>query len=364
MFEDALSQLVDRGFCSIVCDLRSTGLKKPTRAMCQAAWSTLVKGTANEGSPVPLAEHYTPSHLVYRHLHPTTPCRVVFDFRDLNRFSNRGGYPQNSLAGCLLAIRSYEYFIAGDLSKAFCRMSSSIKDVPYVGYTCIGPYIVLWSRVAFGSTAAPNQLDASMEDVINEIKALSKLASTVEAPVTRLCDIEPHLVERCLLRSSTEAFSYLQGCPPVPKEITLIKFVDDVYTGGSNKSRVTSSYDFITYISNGHDFVIEPKKRFNSWEPVMVNDVEERRHLLGYDYSAVEDSFYPTFSGGQLQGNPMTKRQSCAVLASFYDPLGLIVEHDMSARSIWRSINKSTTEWDSTIPSSLKDEVCTWAHYQ
>ncbi|EER02412.1 hypothetical protein Pmar_PMAR026645, partial [Perkinsus marinus ATCC 50983] len=230
MFEDALSQLVDRGFCSIVCDLRSTGLKKPTRAMCQAAWSTLVKGTANEGSPVPLAEHYTPSHLVYRHLHPTTPCRVVFDFRDLNRFSNRGGYPQNSLAGCLLAIRSYEYFIAGDLSKAFCRMSSSIKDVPYVGYTCIGPYIVLWSRVAFGSTAAPNQLDASMEDVINEIKALSKLASTVEAPVTRLCGIEPHLVERCLLRSSAEAFSYLQGCPPVPKEITLIKFVDDVYT--------------------------------------------------------------------------------------------------------------------------------------
>ncbi|EEQ99368.1 hypothetical protein Pmar_PMAR014323, partial [Perkinsus marinus ATCC 50983] len=198
-----------------------------------------------------------------------------------------------------------------------------------------------------------------MEDVINEIKALSKLASTVEAPVIRLCDIEPHLVERCLLRSSAEAFSYLQGCPPVPKEITLIKFVDDVYTGGSNKSRVTSSYDFITYISNGHDFVIEPKKRFNSWEPVMVNDVEERRHLLGYDYSAVEDSFYPTFSGGQLQGNPMTKRQSCAVLASFYDPLGLIVEHDMSARSIWRSINKSTTEWDSTIPSNLKDEVCT-----
>ncbi|EEQ97360.1 hypothetical protein Pmar_PMAR007589, partial [Perkinsus marinus ATCC 50983] len=43
MFEDALSQLVDRGFCSIVCDLRSTGLKKPTRAMCQAACSTLVK---------------------------------------------------------------------------------------------------------------------------------------------------------------------------------------------------------------------------------------------------------------------------------------------------------------------------------
>ncbi|KAF4648769.1 hypothetical protein FOL47_002826, partial [Perkinsus chesapeaki] len=119
MFEDALSQLVGKGFCSIVCDLRSTGLKKPTRAMCQQAWSTLVKGTASEGSSVPLAEHYTPSHLVYRPSHPTTPCRIVFDFRDLNRFSNRGGFPQNHLAGCLLAIRSYQHFIAGDLSKAF-----------------------------------------------------------------------------------------------------------------------------------------------------------------------------------------------------------------------------------------------------
>ncbi|KAF4646522.1 hypothetical protein FOL47_006047, partial [Perkinsus chesapeaki] len=73
------------------------------------------------------------------------------------------------------------------------------------------------------------------------------------------------------------------------------------------------------------------------------------------------DAFYATFSGGLLKGYPMTKRQSCAVLASFYDPLGLLVEHDMRARSIWRDVNKSTTEWESIIPSPLKDEVCDWA---
>ncbi|KAF4647323.1 hypothetical protein FOL46_004396, partial [Perkinsus olseni] len=219
----------------------------------------------------------------------------------------------NSLAGCLLAIRSYKHFIAGDLSKAFCRMSSSIDDVPYVGYTCIGPYVVLWSRVAFGSTAAPNQLDASMEDVTIEMKSLSDLAAAVTAPIVRLCDLDPRLVETCLLRPSPEAHLYLRDCPAVPKELTLVKFVDDLYTGGDSKCDVTTSYDFLAYISNGHDFVIESRKRFNSWEPVIVDDIEERRHLLGYDYSAVEDSFYPTFSGALPKVDSMTKRQSCAV---------------------------------------------------
>ncbi|KAF4750633.1 hypothetical protein FOZ62_005932, partial [Perkinsus olseni] len=360
MFDDALSQLINKGFCAIVSDLRTAGLKKPTRSMCQAAWSTLVKGTAYEGSNAPLPDHYTPSHLVYRMSHPTTPCRIVFDFRELNRFSNRGGYPQNSLAGCLLAIRSYKYFVAGDLSKAFCRMSSNIDDVSFVGYTCIGPYVVLWSRVAFGSTAAPNQLDASMEDVTGEIKKLSVLASTSTFPVVYLRDLDRLHVDSCLLRPSNEAYNYLLGCPAVPKDITLVKFVDDLYTGGPTKVGVTSNYDFMAYISNGHDFLVEAKKRFNNWEPVIVNDVEERRHLLGYDYSAVNDSFYPTYSGTLPGDESMTKRQSCALLASLYDPLGLVVEHDMRARSIWRDVNKSTPAWDSIIPISLKKTVCDW----
>ncbi|KAF4741232.1 hypothetical protein FOZ63_020290, partial [Perkinsus olseni] len=62
MFEAALSQLLDKGFCSIVCDLRQ-GIKKPSRSMCSKAWASLVKGTVYEGTSVPLPEHYTPSHL-------------------------------------------------------------------------------------------------------------------------------------------------------------------------------------------------------------------------------------------------------------------------------------------------------------
>ncbi|KAF4646453.1 hypothetical protein FOL47_006222, partial [Perkinsus chesapeaki] len=154
-------------------------------------------------------------------------------------------------------------------------MQSNTRDVPFVGYTCIGPYVVLWSRVAFGSTAAPNQLDASMEDVTMEIKDLSDLASSTKASIVRLCDLDPQQVERCLLRPSPEALAYLQGCPPVPKKMSIVKFVDDIYTGGPSKPGVRSSYDFFAHISNGHDFVIESKKRFASWEPVWIDNIEE-----------------------------------------------------------------------------------------
>ncbi|KAF4713527.1 hypothetical protein FOZ63_008613, partial [Perkinsus olseni] len=58
----------------------------------------------------------------------------------------------------------------------------------------------------------------------------------------------------------------------------------------------------------------------------------------------------------------MTKRQSCGILASLYDPLGLLIEHDMHARSIWRDINKSTpTDWEAIIPVPLVKAARDWA---
>ncbi|KAF4700554.1 hypothetical protein FOZ63_015745, partial [Perkinsus olseni] len=145
MFHRALDSYISKGFCAIVKDNR-LDQSKPTPSRCQSVWDQLAKGTPYCGSAVPLPEHFTASHLVYRDQHPTTPCRIVLDYREANLFSLRGGHPQNNLHGTLLLLRSSKYFVAGDLSKAFCRMQSNYSDIPYVGYTCIGPFTVLWAR--------------------------------------------------------------------------------------------------------------------------------------------------------------------------------------------------------------------------
>ncbi|KAF4678371.1 hypothetical protein FOZ60_016838, partial [Perkinsus olseni] len=140
-------------------------------------------------------------------------------------------------------------------------------------------------------------------------------------------------------------------------------FVDDVYAGGSSKLEATNNYDLVSYVCNGHDFPVEDLKRYDNWTIVLDRDqVEKRQHLLGYDFTASNDALYCSYSGSIPHGDSMTKRQSCGILASLYDPLGLLIEHDMHARSIWRDINKSTpTDWEAIIPVPLVKAVTDWA---
>ncbi|KAF4677849.1 hypothetical protein FOZ60_017148, partial [Perkinsus olseni] len=129
------------------------------------------------------------------------------------------------------------------------------------------------------------------------------------------------------------------------------------------KLKATNNYDLVSYVCNGHDFPVEDLKRYDNWTIVLDRDqVEKRQHLLGYDFTASNDALYCSYSGSIPHGDSMTKRQSCGILASLYDPLGLLIEHDMHARSIWRDINKSTpTDWEAIIPVRLVKAVTDWA---
>ncbi|KAF4685415.1 hypothetical protein FOZ60_006585 [Perkinsus olseni] len=128
-FEAALQVYTTRGFCAIVKDNYVNGnFDHPTFDECQAAWDAMTRDTALDGTVVIKPYHYTPSHMVFRDSHPTTPCRIVLDFRTLNKFTRRGGKTQNDLQGVLLQLRSFPYFISADVSKAFCQMKASLYD--------------------------------------------------------------------------------------------------------------------------------------------------------------------------------------------------------------------------------------------
>ncbi|KAF4718515.1 hypothetical protein FOZ62_004867, partial [Perkinsus olseni] len=99
-FEAALQAYVERGFCVIVKDNNVGGRYSiPTFNECQDAWDAMTRGMALEGTVVIKPYHFTPSHMVFRDHHPTTPCRTVLGFRKLNQFAARGGKSQNDLQG-------------------------------------------------------------------------------------------------------------------------------------------------------------------------------------------------------------------------------------------------------------------------
>ncbi|KAF4703348.1 hypothetical protein FOZ62_016599, partial [Perkinsus olseni] len=172
-FDKALNQYIERGFCGIVKDNRVDQFRMvPTATECQKVWELLVKDSVLEGSVVTLPRHFTPAHPVFRDSHVTTPCRIVLDFRELNKFCYKGGRSQNNLLGALLHVRGFRHLIGSDVSKAFCQMVASLPDIPYTSYTCIGPYTVLWERISFGSTTAPSMLEACSYDITGEISQL------------------------------------------------------------------------------------------------------------------------------------------------------------------------------------------------
>ncbi|EER19175.1 hypothetical protein Pmar_PMAR028640 [Perkinsus marinus ATCC 50983] len=363
MFHRALDGYISKGFCAIVKDNRLDP-SKPEASTCQSIWEKLSKGTPYQGSLAPLPEHFTASHLVYRDQHPTTPCRIVLDYREANLYSLRGGYPQNSLHGTLLLLRSSKYFVAGDLSKAFCRMQSSRADVPYVGYTCIGPFTVLWSRVGFGTRAAPNMLDSVVDDTIDEIYDLSQLAAEIDGDTFEVAvkSIDPERIKSALLYPSEEGYDYLYDGPPIPSHVKMLKFVDDIYALGSTVAEAQRNYRFVSYLLKGHDLPAEDLKKFENWICKSVAGIETRGHLLGYDYLPSNDGLYPTMSAKPPEGlTHMSKRSSSSILASLYDPLGLIIEQDILARSIWRRICQEIKEWDQIIPYQLQQQVIRWA---
>ncbi|KAF4694593.1 hypothetical protein FOZ62_028990, partial [Perkinsus olseni] len=357
-FQQALKTYLDRGFCTIVQNNALDDYNKgPSFDQCQQAWDRLTKGTHYEGTTVMKPKHYTPAHTVFRDNHPTTPCRIVLDYRVLNKYLLRGGRTQNDLQGTLLQLRGFRYFVASDISKAFCQMKASLYDLAYTNYTCIGDYTVLWSSVSFGTTSAPNFLECCTHDVTEEAETLQGVgASLTMSPL-----IDPHLyndedLEKVLLLPSPEAFDYIRLGPHIPKELVLLKYVDDLFNGGDTPEIATQANDFSLHLLGGHGFKVDAIKNLRSWSQTTTEDTSARS-LLGYHYRG--ELLFVVYSGS-LPGRVTTKREACSALASLYDPLGIFIEYDLKGRLIWRRICENYKSWSDPVDTNVANDLGDW----
>ncbi|KAF4648513.1 hypothetical protein FOL46_002817, partial [Perkinsus olseni] len=353
-FERALKVYVDKGFCDMVKDNSEDGYSQPpTATECQRVWEKLTDKGALRGTIVTMPRHFTPSHMVFREEHVTTPCRIVLDYREMNRYCFKGGKSQNDLLGVLLHVRGFKYVIGSDISKAFCQMVSSLEDLPYSCYTCIGPYTVLWYRVSFGSTAAPNMLEASSHDVTQEIADIVGSLPPVGCSTVEASKLDDHKVFKALLRPTVEAVEYVKKGPMVPRELVFEKFVDDFFFGGDTREEVGLCRKFVCYMFKGHGFVTDPLKDLVAAYGGMVGDGgKPDGHVLGYLLVLATDGLRALFSGSE-PGSKVTKRAACAILSSLYDPMGLFLEIDIAGRFLWRDICKSCKEWSTLLDGSL-----------
>ncbi|KAF4649909.1 hypothetical protein FOL46_001357, partial [Perkinsus olseni] len=369
LFHQSLKTFIDRKFCGIVQD-NSIGnyAIPPTSERCQAVWRHLHEGTSMADTIVPKPVHFTPSHMVFRKDHCTTPCRIVLDYRVLNRYSHRGGATQHNLVGTLLSVRSMEYMISADISKAFCEMFADPADIPYTGYTCIGNYTLLWNRVSFGSTCAPAMLETDLNDMSDEIYNITLLAkqqdptrpSTATVPG---CYLSEEDLQEVLLCPTNDNVDWIKYGPQIPIEVSMVWFVDDVYIGGASQSHAIDCYSFTAHVYEGHHKLFDPNKNFSSWDnPHQHDDAPEiLKKLLGYLFRQSCGLLHAVYEADRVPSDQvMSKRKASSYLLSLYDPLGLILEQTMIGRLIWRQITEITKDWDAIVTDDHRRQVSDW----
>ncbi|EER11972.1 hypothetical protein Pmar_PMAR019074 [Perkinsus marinus ATCC 50983] len=297
-FEKALGVYVNKGFCGIVKNnLEGNCMRSPTATECQRTWDLLAKGSALQGTVVTLPKHFTPSHAVFRTGHVTTPCRIVLDFREMNKFCLKGGRTQ-------------------------------------------GPYTVLWLRVSFGSTTAPNMLEACGYDIIEEIVGIKNSLPPGNEDVVDA------------RRASPLAVKYIRAGPPVHRVIQFEKFVDDLYFGGNTDREARTARDFVSYVFRGHGLCTDPLKDLETAhggrKEKSDGTANAPGHLLGYEVITEVDELHCVCSGTPPDGK-VDKRRACGILSSLYDPMGLLLEVDMQGRFLWRDTCKVVKDWSEVL---------------
>ncbi|KAF4712332.1 hypothetical protein FOZ63_025024, partial [Perkinsus olseni] len=151
-----------------------------------------------------------------------------------------------------------------------------------------------------------------------------------------------------------EAVNYIRNGPKIPTSLQLRKFIDDLYTGGTDKVGITTAHTFATFVMTGHGLAVDPLKSFSSWPTTEEDHNDEaNRSTLGYKFNPKTDEFFVVYSGKLESTLKTTKRQCCAALASLYDPLGLLVELDIEGRKIWRAICEVCKDWKALVPPRL-----------
>ncbi|EER09907.1 hypothetical protein Pmar_PMAR018551 [Perkinsus marinus ATCC 50983] len=152
----------------------------------------------------------------------------------------------------------------------------------------------------------------------------------------------------------------VQRLSPEEKDL----FHQSLKTFIDRKSHTIDCYSFAAHIYEGHHKLFDPNKNFTSWVDEQHQDQPEAlKKLLGYLFRRSSDLLHAVYEADRLsEEDCITKRKASSYLLSLYDPLGLVLEHTMVGRLIWRKITEATTDWDAKITDDHRQQVSDWVN--
>ena len=295
---------------------------------------------AIEPEPEPTTEgYYMPHHAIIREEAVTTKVRVVFNAsaarkgtQALNDVLDPGPSLLPQLPGLLIRFREFKFAIQGDIRKAFFMIGIKEEDRQYLRF--------VW----------PNEKGEM------SVWRLKKLPFGVNcAPFIMGAVINHHLDEAALV-------------DPRNKEIICLMkksfYVDDLISSLPNRNEVSEFQEESTKIMQQAGMELR-KWRRNDYDGSMSNGSEAK--VLGLCWNDTQDTIHVCDPLGieqdpevEVNQAPRTRRQLLHLVASLFDPLGMVCPVTIVGKIILQAAWKDTLEWDEEMSEPLQRQAREW----
>lgn len=291
---------------------------------------------------------YLPHRPVIRENKDTSKIRIVFDCSakevggtSLNDCLITGPSLTPSLYNVLLKFRSYNIAFNSDIEKAFLQISidpnyrdflrflwlTDINQIDYENFENNELKTFRLTRVLFGATSSPFSLTATLIKHFEKFKAH-----------------DPVFVNKVL--SSLH--------------------VDDLISGADDESSATNFYlNCKGKLAEGNFNL----RKFNSNSVVLENTMNDKElsnelifedeviKVLGVNWNKSEDLLFYNFQHVFEKSNSLeTKRSVLQLIASIYDPLGLINPVVVSMKTFFQELWSQKLSWDDKLHDDLLDK--------
>ena len=274
-------------------------------------------------------KHYLPWHPVVREGHPTTPCRNVMNASQkdsgglsLNLCQEAGPNLLPDVCGLALNFRDNPIGIIMDISKMFLniRINKDQKDLHR--FLAFGK-VLRQAMLLFGEKSSPYLALETVHKHAETMKKTFKLAA---------------------------------------EEVIRKLYMDDVISGSKE---VDEAIKLIQELINFFDSMHLKVHKINSNNPEVLKAIEptllenmENTGVLGIQWDTVQDTL--SLKPLSIKNECSTKREFLATLASVYDPLGFHAPLTCKGKIIMQKLWAHTSDWDSTIPYQIQEEVTNW----
>ena len=248
----------------------------------------------------------------------------------LNECLYRGPVVLEDLCGILLRFRLNKIGLIADIEKAFLQIGLQDCDRDVTRF--------LW------------------------LKDIRKLQTEDNIQVYRFARVPFGVISSPFLLAATVAYPLRQQSTPSANNIAKNVYLDNVITGANSEIEALQFYKEAKSILSSASMNLR-EWNSNSKSFLELSEKDDRsssleQKVLGLTWNTEEDSI--SISSKEVEKEraiPNTKREILKILASFFDPLGILSPVFLAARLLMQSLWKQKLDWDSSL---TENQVVIW----